>query len=58
MKNVSVYLPKKDYLNEATVFYIEMLIDGLGCDFLGYFYSLSDIKYHENVLVIRCLTNS
>ncbi len=52
MKNVSVYLPKKDYLNEATVFYIEMLIDGLGCDFLGYFYSLSDIKYHENVLVI------
>ncbi|SQD80125.1 glycosyltransferase family protein [Moritella yayanosii] len=52
MKNISVYLPKKDYLNEATEYYIEMLIGGIDCDFIGYFYSLKDIKHHDNVLVI------
>ncbi|MEN3759932.1 hypothetical protein [Aeromonas veronii] len=54
MTKIAVYLPKYDYLNEATSYYIDMVCDGLANEKPHIVYRLSELKKCncEMVLVI------
>ncbi|MEZ6930042.1 hypothetical protein [Aeromonas sp. S16(2024)] len=52
INNLLVYLPKSEYLNEATSFYIDMLCEGISNKESKIVYKLSELKGCDAVLVI------
>lgn len=51
-KSVAIYIPKKSYLNEATNYYCDLIIEGLGCHEKNIFTSLTPLKKFDIVFVL------
>lgn len=52
VNDIILYVPKKNYLNEATGYYCNFVLEGLGCPDAKISYKLNELSKHEFIFVL------